>query len=99
MWNWTDPIMNTRSVNPQNAVSRFNFNADATQESAKTGLTAAMMPTLLANPVTSAASMAGGIAGGKVVDAGTKLATGKTWAQYVHFSTQVVEGLNKYMKK
>jgi hypothetical protein len=42
MWNWTDPIMNTSSVNSQNAVSRFNYNADATQAVAKAGLTAAM---------------------------------------------------------
>jgi hypothetical protein len=37
--------------------------------------------------------MAGGIAGGKVVDVGTKLATGKPWAQYVHDTTGMNENL------
>lgn len=93
MWNWTDPLMNTSSVNPQNAVSRFNYNADATQAAAKAGLIAAMMPTILAYPITSAASMAGGTVGGKAVDTGMKFATGKTWAQYVHDTTGMNENL------
>lgn len=40
-------------------------------------------PTMAAAPVTTIATMAGGYAGGKAVDFGTKIATGKTWAENV----------------
>ena len=89
MWNWTGPLMNTSSTNAQNAEARFNFNADATQAAAKAGLAA----TMLANPVTSAAAIAGGTLGSKAVDTGMKFATGKTWAQNVHDMTGMNENL------